>query len=91
MLDQTLITLAGEEGVGDSGVGAEELGGEEGVDLAGDALVAEGARGGFPLGSDGGLFILIQIYWRILGGMAYHAGRGYLGMMKVEGMAVMLG
>ena len=47
VLDEALVALGGEEVIGHGGVGAKELGGKEGVDLAGDALVAEGAGGGF--------------------------------------------
>ena len=56
MADEALVALGGQERVGDGGVRAEELGGEEGVDLAGDALVAEGARRGFLFGGSGGLW-----------------------------------
>lgn len=56
VLDEALVTLAGEEGVRDGGFGADGLGGEEGVDLAGDALGAEGAGGRFfEGGGEGGL------------------------------------
>lgn len=43
MLDHALVTLAGEKGIRHGGLGAEGLCGEERVDLARDALEAEGA------------------------------------------------
>lgn len=45
MLDEALVALAGQEGVGHGGVVAEDLCGCERVDLACYALVAEGASG----------------------------------------------
>lgn len=46
MLDQALVALGRQEVIGDGGARAECLGWEERVDLARDALVAEGTGGG---------------------------------------------
>lgn len=53
MLDKALVALGGEEGVCDGGGRAECLRGRR-VDLARDALVAEGAGGGFAFGGRNG-------------------------------------
>lgn len=51
MLDEALVALAGEEGICDGGVVAEDFLGCLGMDLACYALVAEGAsRGLFETG-----------------------------------------
>lgn len=59
MLHEALVALAGEEVIGDGGVGAEGFGGSEVVDLAGYALGAELAGGGlFEARREGGLLSL---------------------------------
>lgn len=67
MLDEALVALAGEEGVGYCGVVAEDFLGGLGVDLACYSLVAEGARGGLletwwlrSLGFVSWLFLRVQ-------------------------------
>lgn len=68
VLDESLVALAGEEGVGYCGVVAEDFLGGLGVDLACYSLVAEGARGG--LFETWGLRSLECVSWlflRVLG------------------------
>lgn len=62
MLHEALVALAGEEVIGDGGVGAEGFGGCEVVDLAGYALGAELAGGGlFEAWWEGGLDKLVGV------------------------------
>lgn len=93
MLDEALVALGGEEGVGDGGVGAEGFGGEEGVDLAGDALVAEGAGGRLFEGGRGGSLeklgiCLVFIGWDQV--WAYHLVGNRRVVRLVEGKIWML-
>lgn len=55
MFYEALVAFGGEEVIGDVGVWAVDLRGEEGVDLAGDSLGAEGASGLGGGGGEGGL------------------------------------
>lgn len=72
VLDEALVSLRVEEVVADGGAWAVHLGGQEGVDLAGDAHVPHGAGGGFRGRCDGGLYILLVSPYLSWGFRAYH-------------------
>ena len=80
VLDEALVFLGGDEGVGGLGVRAKELLGGQGMDLACQALVADGAGGGFLGGWRGGSLgsKLLAIFGRrFLRNSTYHDGRGW--------------